>query len=67
MTDLFKNHAQSMRDPIARAVEATPNDSTDLPMVTRAIYVGGTGNLRVTVLDGSVERAKNGVRPDRQR
>lgn len=33
------------------AVAVTPNDSTDL-QVTRALYVGVTGNLNVTMADG---------------
>lgn len=54
MTDTFKNHLAGLRDPIESATEVTPNDSTDLGVVSRAIYVGAAGNLRVTMLDQSV-------------
>lgn len=36
-----------------RAVAVTPNDSSDLSGVTQAIYVGGAGDLHVTMSDGS--------------
>lgn len=35
------------------AVAVTPSDSTILP-VTRALYIGTTGNLNVVMSDGSV-------------
>ena len=35
------------------AVSITPNDSTDLSDAPLAIYVGGTGNLKVDMADGS--------------
>lgn len=35
------------------AEPVTPSDTVSIP-VTRAIYVGGTGNLAVTMLDGQV-------------
>jgi len=54
MTDTFKNHLTGLRDPIESATEVTPNDSADLSIVSRAIYVGVAGNLRVTMLDGSI-------------
>jgi hypothetical protein len=34
-----------------KAVAITPNDSTDLATVTRGIYVGAGGNLRVLLAD----------------
>lgn len=33
------------------AVAITPSDSTEIP-VTRSLYVGGTGNINVTMADG---------------
>jgi len=54
MTDTFKNHLAGLRDPIESATEVTPDDSTDLSVVSRAIYVGVPGNLRVTLLDQSI-------------
>jgi hypothetical protein len=37
--------------PAESAFAITPNDSADLPFKTRGIYVGGTGNLRVDMLN----------------
>lgn len=36
--------------PAAHGFAVTPNDSTDLTYIAR-LYVGGTGNLRVTLRD----------------
>ena len=43
----------SMTGPACASATVSPNDSTDLAIVTRAIYVGADGNLKVTLLDGS--------------
>jgi hypothetical protein len=44
----------SLKDTFsAQAVAAvTPNDSTDLTALARAIYVGGTGAVKVTMVNG---------------
>lgn len=39
--------------PARRGVAITPSDSTVLA-ITRGIYVGGNGNLVVTMIDGGV-------------
>ena len=38
--------------PATYAVAVTPDDNNDLAYVSRAIYVGGAGNLEVVMLDG---------------
>lgn len=38
--------------PAVHAFAITPNDSTDLEYVTRAIYVGGAGDVAVTTQGG---------------
>ncbi len=53
MSDNFQNYTSSLRDPVRAAEQVTPSDSTDLASVSRAIYVGGSGDLRVTLVDGS--------------
>lgn len=35
------------------AAAVTPNDSTDLTFTSRAIYVGGGGDLKVNLSDGT--------------
>lgn len=36
-----------------RAVAVTPNDDTDLANPSKALYVGGAGNVAATMQDGS--------------
>lgn len=38
-----------LASPAARAIAVTPDDATALTLVTRGIYVGGAGNLAVTM------------------
>lgn len=38
--------------PHSSAVVVTPSDSVDLAAVTRALYVGGTGNITAVMKDG---------------
>lgn len=43
-----------------KAVVVTPNDSTDLPDgATKGIYVGGAGDVKATMADGSVVTFKS--------
>ena len=52
--DNFKDFSTGLGGPVTNAVTVAPSDSTDLPHVTRALYVGGAGNVRVTLAAGSV-------------
>jgi hypothetical protein len=38
--------------PATGAFAVTPNDSADLPFAYRGVYVGGSGDLKVTLYDG---------------
>lgn len=51
-TDDFQSHSPTMESPISHAVEITPDDAADLPRLTRAIHLGGAGDLRVTLRGG---------------
>lgn len=44
--------AEGLSSPYDNAAAITPNDSTDLGTVTRSIYVGQQGTLKVTMLGG---------------
>lgn len=50
-TDNFARQQTLTSDPATNAVLITPSDSTDLVAVTRAVYVGTTGNMKVTMQD----------------
>lgn len=39
-------------DPAKRGVIVTPADGTVLDPPTRALYIGGTGNINVRMVDG---------------
>lgn len=41
------------QDPAFDAIVVTPNDGADLSQIVRGIYVGGGGNLRVTMVGGA--------------
>lgn len=53
MQDRFRHHADSPMGPATRAFAITPSDSDELPMATKAIYVGATGDIAVRPLDGT--------------
>ncbi len=51
--DTFAGVPASYREaPANHAAVVTPNDSTDLAFVTRAIYCGDVGNIKVDTLGG---------------
>ena len=52
--DRFASYQATLTAPASAAAEVTPSDSTDLPEVTRAIYVGSAGDLRVRMADGVI-------------
>ena len=52
MSDKFSNYHSGLESPAERAFAITGNDSTDLTVTPRAIYVGGAGNVKVTTLGG---------------
>jgi hypothetical protein len=51
ITDRFSGNAGSIMSSAIHGAAVTPHDDNDLDYVTRAIYVGGTGNINVT-MDG---------------
>jgi hypothetical protein len=51
-TDMFEPKGRSLDSPIENAFAVTPNDSTDLTISTRGIYVGSSGALKVTTVRG---------------
>lgn len=45
-------HVAVNDSPATRAFAITPNNSTDLTNVTRGIYVGASGDLKVDLMNG---------------
>lgn len=45
----FFNRPGDVNSPAYNAVAVTPSDSTDMTVVSRAIYVGGAGNITVNM------------------
>ena len=47
MTDTFADHTTDISAPPSNAAQVFPSDTTDLPFVTRAIYIGIQGDVRL--------------------
>lgn len=52
MADLFASHQPGLTAPAATAALIAPNDNADLTNVTRALYVGQTGDLHLRLTSG---------------
>ena len=48
-TDTFKVYHETLTAPYRNAVAVTPSDTASLGAVTRAVYVGTSGNLAVVM------------------
>lgn len=54
MMDPFARHSRSLTAPPSAAEAIVPDDAAPLTRVTRAVYVGGGGDLRVRMLEGGI-------------
>lgn len=52
--DTFSSFPTTPISPARSAVTVVPSDANELPHVSRAIYVGQSGNLAVEMADGDV-------------
>lgn len=50
--DSFATNQPGLSSPLVNAVAVTPNDSTDLDYVSRALYIGTAGALTVITSGG---------------
>lgn len=50
--DTFRNFGRSLVSPPEQAAPVLPSDSEVLPHVTRALWIGGGGDLRLRMLGG---------------
>ena len=59
MADPFSNHSTGLTSPARNCAAITPNDSTDLAVVTRGIYVGVSGDVALITEGGQTVTLKN--------
>lgn len=52
MNDPFATYAAGLSSPAVHAMTITPSDDEDLPVPTRAIYVGAPGDVAVVMMGG---------------
>ena len=53
MTDPFKSHETALTSPARKGFSITPNDSVDLSVTCRAMFVGVAGDISVILADDS--------------
>lgn len=51
--DPFKHHQRGASAPATDAFAVTPDDGSDLPIMARALYVGGAGDVRLHTAYGN--------------
>ena len=54
MEDTFASLLSGLESPARNAFAVTPHDTNDLANVTRGIYVGASGDLKVETANGNV-------------
>lgn len=53
MADLYAHSAPGLSSPAVDGTMIVPNDSNDLPHVTRAIYIGAAGRISAQLASGA--------------
>lgn len=51
-TDNFSTFTNPLFGPVTKGEAVTPSDSTELTNVSRALFVGGSGNLALVLASG---------------
>lgn len=62
--DNFSNFPTTPISPARSAISVTPSDGTDLPHISRAVFIGQGGDLTVEMADGDIttfEAVPNGT------
>ncbi|MDQ7020208.1 MAG: hypothetical protein Q9M33_13730 [Robiginitomaculum sp.] len=62
-TDNFGGNSSSLDSPAKIALAISPDDANELPLITRAIYVGGDGDLTVVMAEGDGVTGKAATLP----
>jgi hypothetical protein len=50
MTDLYGGTGDDLDGPASRLRTITPSDTAPLPLASKAIYVGGTGDITIVAV-----------------
>ena len=53
MINEYESFAHGLDAPAKDGFQIVPNDAVDLPKATRAIYVGVSGTIRMTLVSGA--------------
>ena len=56
MTDPFSQSADSVSAPARRAAQVTPHDTSALPDIPKALFVGSGGNITMRGIDGTADQ-----------
>ena len=59
MPDQFADRSSGLESPAYNGSAVVPNDSTDLPVTARALYVGSSGDLSLVTAGGSTLTLRN--------
>ena len=59
MPDIFENRSSGLESPGYNAAQVTPDDGSDLSTMSRALYVGNTGDIQVTMAGGATVLLRN--------
>lgn len=61
MTDPFKSHETSLTSPARNGFSITPDDSADLSITCRALFIGGGGDISAILAGDSTTILLKGV------
>ena len=59
MPNTFSSHASALESPAHNAFDIIPSDVEDMPLTSRAIYIGTGGSLVVKMASGAVVTFRN--------
>ncbi|MEE9389199.1 MAG: hypothetical protein V3U96_11375 [Paracoccaceae bacterium] len=57
--DTFKDFPATLTSPATSAADITPSDTTTLSSVSRALYIGQTGDVSVEMQSGQITTFQN--------
>ncbi len=61
MNDLYQGVSDDLDGPASRLRAVTPSDTVSLPFASKAIYVGGAGNIAIRAVNDAAPVVLSGV------